>query len=1049
MFHFDIDFKDKNGERYMIPTRLRVLLGDLWGKSFYYREPLGCVEARDGKYSAEDHSGNWYPFDCENAFWGGKDTYIWFRHSFTVPEELNGKVLWYSVEAGDNNYWQWANPQMCLYLNGKCIAGMDSNHRDVEFTTCGKAGDKYEVYISGYTDTCYYERPVRFRPYLAAVEPKALALYYDLKVAFDAAHEMGVDDIARIDLIKHVNQAFNMLKMHESGDAFLASVEEVSAYVQEKIYSCTHESNRPVIAAVGSTHIDVAWLWRYEQTREKAIRSFATALLLLEKNSEYIFMCSQPQLYQFVKEDDPELYARIKEQVALGRWEVEGAMWVEADTNLASGESLVRQVLHGKRFYQQEFGKNAEVLWLPDVFGYSAALPQILKKSGVPYFMTTKISWNEFNKVPYDTFHWRGIDGSSVLSHFIATREKVQEEKDWMTTYNGQLNPSSVLGAWQRYQQKDLHREILASFGHGDGGGGTSQLMIENGKRMAKGLPGVPALRFSGVQEYYHRLEKDLEGEKKVPCWDGELYFEYHRGTYTSQAGIKLRNRKNEIRSHDAETLGVIANLLKGQPYPKDSLDQSWKKLLLNQFHDVIPGSSIGPVYKDAYEHHAFIQETTEEIINQSLDVVAEGINAEGIAVFNTLSFNRSAPAVFHHDSPASIAVRDGEKLLPVVKEADGTCHFIAENIPAKGYRCFEIVELADPVVLSADCSLVLENDFCRVEFDENMNISRYFCKQENRELMAPGSVGARLIAFEDKPAVDDAWNLMAYYEEKSWFVDEVSSVSVTEDSSLRKIIRVERPFRNSTIAVEYILRKDQPGLILRSEVDWKESNVLLKMDFPVKVNTNKATFDIQFGSVERPVHKNTLWDYARFEVCAHKWVDLSDNGFGLSLLNDCKYGYDVTREHIRLSILRSSTYPDPDQDKCLHEFSVCMLPHKGALDLPAVNRAAYSFNYPLYVRPVSGGRDLPSSYSLLSVNAENVIIETVKQTEDGEDIILRAYECANSAAEALITVNIGDYAAWETDLMEENPVPITVEGGKLKLHFEPFEIKTILLRKL
>lgn len=1048
MFHFDIDFKDKNGERYMLPTRLRVLLGELWGKAFYFRKPLDGVEARDGKYAADDHSGNWYPFDCVNSFWGGKDTYIWFRHQFTVPEELDGKVLWYSVEAGDNDYWQWANPQMCLYLNGHCIAGMDSNHRDVEFTTCAKAGDTYEVYISGYTDTCYFERPVRFRPILASVEPKVLALYYDLKVAFDAAHEMEVDDISRVDLIHHVNEAFNLLQMHESGDRFLASVAEASAYVEKNIYCCKDDARRPVIAAVGSTHIDVAWLWRYEQTREKAIRSFATALLLLEKNPEYIFMCSQPQLYQFVKEDDPELYARIKEQVALGRWEVEGAMWVEADTNLASGESLVRQVLHGKRFYRQEFGKEAQVLWLPDVFGYSAALPQILKKSGVPYFMTTKISWNEFNKVPYDTFHWRGIDGSSVLSHFIATREKVQEEKDWMTTYNGQLNPSSVLGAWQRYQQKDLNREILASFGHGDGGGGTSQLMIENGRRLAKGLPGMPKLKFSGVQEYYHRLEKDLEGKKRIPCWDGELYFEYHRGTYTSQAGIKLRNRKNEIRSHDAETLSVIANLLKNLPYPKEELDASWKKLLLNQFHDVIPGSSIGPVYKDAYEHHAFIQETTEKAISTALDTLASEIPGDGIAVFNTLSFQRSAPASFSWETEGNIALRSGDKLLPATKGEDGLWHFIAEDVPAKGYRCYQVISVNQLTEAPSADMNVLENEYCRIEFDSNMNISRYFCKQENRDLMGQGSLAGRLIAFEDKPAVDDAWNLMVYYDEKSWFIDEVNAAYIVENSALREVIRVERPFRNSKFAVDYILYHDRPGLDIRCEIDWKESNVLVKMDFPVKVNTTKASFDIQFGSVERPIHKNTLWDHARFEVCAHKWVDLSDNGFGLSLLNDCKYGYDINRDHIRLSVLRSSTYPDPDQDKCHHEFALRLLPHSGAVDLPQVNCDAYSFNYPLYTRVVTSGGNLPAEYSLLQVGADNVIIETIKQAEDGDDIVLRAFECANKTTNAVIKLNLNGHEAFEADLMEENLIPLCYCDGNLDLHFEPFEIKTVLLRK-
>ncbi len=1045
MFHFDIDFKDKNGERHMLPARIGVLLRELRCRAFPETVPLfDGVQARDGRHTVLTDDGDWRSFDCAQDYWGGQDTYIWFRHRFTVPQSMAGKTIWYTVEAGDSGYWQWANPQMCLYLNGQCIAGMDCNHRDVEITGCAEAGMTYDVRISGYTDTVYYERPVRFRPYLNRVEPQVLSLYYDMKVALDAAHEMDADDLARVDLIRHLNAACNLLELTAPEKEFLASVARAAEYLHKTIYTGHCGGEKPVVAAVGSTHIDVAWLWRYEQTREKAIRSFATAIRLLDKNPEYIFMCSQPQLYDFVRQDDPALYAEIKKRVAQGRWEVEGGMWVEADTNLPSGESLVRQFLYGKRFFKQEFGKDCEVLWLPDVFGYSAALPQIMQKSGIRYFMTTKISWNEYDKLPYDTFYWRGIDGSEVLSHFIPTKEKVQQEKDWMTTYNGRLNPSSVMGAWQRYQQKDLNREVLASFGHGDGGGGTTQEMIENAKRLAMGLPGVPDLKFSGVKEFYHRLERDLQGQRRVPCWDGELYFEYHRGTYTSQAGIKRRNRKNEFRLHDAENLSVLAHLLENTSYP--ALDESWKLLLLNQFHDVIPGSSIGPVYRDAYEHHEKIEAAAQAALDRALDAVAADINADGIAVFNTLSFTRSAPVRFACSETEPFALEADGARVPAVRCADGSWQFLAENVPAKGYRTYHIVK-AETVSLPEAALSVLENDFCRIEFDENWNISRYFCKTENRDLMQPGERAARLIAFEDRPRVDDAWNLMAYYEEKSWDVNGVSDVRITENNALRTVLRVTRRFRDSVIDLDYILYRTQPGLTLHCQIDWKETDTLLKLDFPVNVNANFASYDIQFGSVERPIHKNTLWDYARFEVCAHKWVDLSDNGFGLSLLNDCKYGYDVSRGHIRMSVLRCATYPDPDQDKCRHEFACRMLPHGGALSLPRVNREAYGFNVPLYARRVVPGGRLEETFSLVSLDRENIILETVKKAEDSEAVLLRAFECGNCACDAELTLGFAAGEAFETDLMENVTAPLPLENGKLRVHFEPFEIKTILLR--
>ena len=1054
MFHYDNDFRDKNGERYMLPIRIEALLKQLWCRAVIYREPLAGVERQEGKQSYPAcRAGDWSAFDPESGFWGGRDCYVWFRHRFTIPSELEGKVLWYSVEAGDSGYWQWANPQMCLYMNGRCIAGMDSNHRDVEFTECAAAKEEYEVYISGYTDTVYYERPVRFRPYLTAVEPETLSLYYDLKVAFETAHELDTDDLCRVDLVAAVNAAFNLLALAEpDSDRFLASVRAASDYISRTVYQAQDGGKRGVVAAVGSTHIDVAWLWRYEQTREKARRSFATAIRLIDKNPEYIFMCSQPQLYAFVKEDDPALFEEVRRCVREGRWEVEGAMWVEADTNLTGGESLVRQLLFGKRFFHEEFGAESKVLWLPDVFGYSAALPQILKKSGVDYFMTTKISWNEFNKLPYDTFYWRGIDGSAVLSHFIPTREKVQEEKDWMTTYNGVLNPSCVMGAWQRYQQKDLNREILCSFGHGDGGGGTSQEMVEYGKRIARGLPGCPKLHFSKVIDFYHRLEKDVAGNAKTPFWDGELYFEYHRGTYTSVAGIKRRNRKNEIRSHDAENLSVLSGVLLGdleQTYPAAALQRSWKLLLLNQFHDVIPGSSIGPVYRDAYEHHEVIRGITQDACDRALDAIAGNLSAPApcVAVFNTLSFVRSAPVTFRYDTGRPLCLQRDGKRRNAALQADGSWLFIAEDVPPKGYCTYEIVQAdgKEPVFRAeTDC---LENEFYRLEFDRNSNLSRVYCKKEGRDMMQPGAVAGRLIAFEDNPRCDDAWNIMAYYEEKYTFVDDVQSARISECNAVRTVLCIERRFRSSRITQEYILYRGQPGIVLHCTLDWKEKDILLKLDFPVKVNTNKASFDIQFGNIERPVHKNTLWDFARFEVCAHKWVDLSDNGFGLTLLNDCKYGYDVSKEHIRLSVLRCATYPDPMQDKCFHEFSCMLLPHAGAADLPKISQAAYSFNDPLQARTLAvQGGTLPAQYSLVRVDRDNLVIETIKKAEDSNAVVLRIYECANCGCRGTLTFGFAVQRAAESDLLEQNPVPVPVSGNQVLLDFAPYEIKTLIV---
>lgn len=855
---------------------------------------------------------------------------------------------------------------------------------------------------------------------------------------------MTADDLARVDLLRNINEACNLLELSAEGKSFADSVRLASGYLRRTIYTGHRGGEKPTVAAVGSTHIDVAWLWRYEQTREKAVRSFSTAVRLIDRNPEYIFMSSQPQLYEFVKQDDPLLYAEIKKRVAQGRWEPEGGMWVEADTNLTSGESLVRQIVYGKRFFRQEFGKDCEVLWLPDDFGQTAALPQLMRRSGLKYFVTTKLSLGEFNKMPYDTFRWRGIDGSEVLAHFMPTVAAEQDEGDFRTTYNGELKASWIVGAWRRYQQKNLNREVLGSFGHGDGGGGTTQEMIEQGRRITLGLPGVPDLRFSGVGDFFHRLEASLAQNRCVPVWEGELYFENHRGTYTSQAGIKRRNRENETRLHDAENFSVLARVLTGAAYPAKRLNESWKLLLLNQFHDVLPGSSVPEVYADAFAHHAQIAQNAQEICADALGALAAQINKAGLTVFNSLPFARTAPVRFAWEGENALALSDGAHASPAVRLADGTWLALAENVPAKGWRTYQVIPTAEKSE-EKQLSNVLENDDLRIEFDENWNISRYFCKGENRDLMRSGDCGARFLAFEDRPNRSDAWNLMVYYPEKSETID-AAEAELLENNAVRTVVRVTRRYRSSRIMLDYILYRGLPGLHLRCKVDWHESNMLLKLDFPADVNAIKATYGIQFGSVERPIHRNTLWDYARFEVCAQKWFDLSDGGFGLTLLSDCKYGCDVSRGHLRLTVLRSATFPDPQQDQGEQEFSCCLLPHGGAVSLPQAQRAAYSFQTPLWARRSAGGGGLPETFSLMNTDRENVLVETVKQAEDSDALVLRVFECGNESCEAILQLHVPFARAFETDLLEENRHAIARCADGLRLHFEPFEVKTILV---
>ena len=525
MRHFDVDFRDKNGERYQLSKRIAELTEALMANYFVYdTEVLEGVWFRDGKFTYEQREeGTWLPFDTEHDTWGYADCYAWMKHSFTVPTRFAGRPVYYQILPQEGKKWAWGSPQALLYANGEALQGFDSNHTRTRLLDCAQGGEHYEMLLNLYAGGRDYEGKIGTRLRLLSVDDEVEKLYWHLRTPLEVANLKEPDELARIHLLQTLNEAVSLVSFHlPYGEDFLESVREATAYLEKELYG--KREMEATVSAVGHTHIDVAWLWRLRETRDKKSRSFATVLKLMEEYPDYRFMSSQAQLYEFIRQEHPAIFARIRESVRQGRWEPEGGMWVEADTNLSSGESLVRQFLVGKRFFRNAFGADCKILWLPDVFGYSAALPQIMKQCGINYFMTTKISWNEYDKLPYDTFLWRGIDGSEVLTHFISTMDTVKEEKDWITTYNGDLNPSQVIGCWQRYQQKDLNRDVLFAFGHGDGGGGPTHGMLERGRRMHMGIEGCPKVEFQFARDYFDRLQKDIAGRKRLPRWGGALF---------------------------------------------------------------------------------------------------------------------------------------------------------------------------------------------------------------------------------------------------------------------------------------------------------------------------------------------------------------------------------------------------------------------------------------------------------------------------------------------------------------------------------------------
>ena len=966
----------------------------------------------------------WRPWQKNDRFGRIEEFHGWFRGRIVLDDAPEGVTRYL-----ENYYADGKNPQYLVYLDSKLVQGTDKNHTSVPLPACAGEHDVLMYVYTGYDTEDYI-----FAPKIVLRDEAAWELYHDIRIPFEALGVMERDSRVYLRLRDTVNDALNILDWREPGSPeFYRSVGEASRFLRRELYGklpAPGDGDRPNIACIGHTHIDTAWLWTFAQTREKVQRSFSTVVRLMEQYPEYKFMSSQPQLYEYIKEDEPELYSEIKRLVAEGRWEPEGAMWVEADCNLTGGESLVRQILYGKRFFRDEFGVESHILWLPDVFGYSAAIPQILKKSGVDAFVTSKISWNETNKMPYDVFDWRGIDGSEIFTYFL-TPQKMKDDKDggysnrpsWYTTYNGDITPSMIGGTWRRMQQKELTCEAINTFGHGDGGGGPTAEMIECGRRMTRGLGDLPTVSFEFAGDFIDRVRKNTRATGKLPKWTGELYLEFHRGTYTSNAKNKKNNRKSEYLYLDAESLGVTDTLLSRGEYPREMLRRGWESIMLCQFHDVLPGSSIKAVYDDTDVIYDGVMSRARDYIDGVRGRIAASVATEEgcTLVFNPNGF--TASGVVEHDGEL-VYVRD---------------------VPSLGWASVPYVSGHEGAYADIDAGII-ENEYIRVEFDEKFEISRIYDKSAEREVLS--GVGNRLVAYEDFPRAYDAWEITNYYAEKPYPVDEVVSAGTVDYGAVIGF-RVVRRYMSSTVTQEITVTPYDKKVEFKTEIDWHERHTLLKAHFPVAVNADRATYEIQYGHVSRPTHENTSWDAAQFEVCAHKYADISEHGYGMALLNDCKYGYACRGTDLSLTLLKSATHPNPEADQGHHEFTYAILPHEGDFRDAGVVQAAYVLNRPL-MSVTASGKGSENGFSLVGVSRDNVIVESVKMAEDSENIIIRLYDAYGQRSRATVAFGFEAESAYICDLLEREETELTLsgDGRSVTLEVGAFEIVTLSVRR-
>jgi alpha-mannosidase len=997
-----------------------------------------------------------------SAYWGEWVTDFVLSTTFQVPEDwAEAAPVALYLPLGDAG--EFSHPEALAYIDGVPYGTCDRHHQEILLPSRWSKGEAHQLALQGWTGLGGNMQPGETGTRLfmrdcalVQLDPPTRDFIAAARVALGVANALAANEPAKGHLLNALDEAFKILDTREPfAEPFYASVPAAHAALQSGI----EQAGPPLdvtITATGHAHLDVAWLWTVDQIRRKAGRTFHSVMRLMEQFPDYHFTQSQPQLYDFVRQDYPELFAAIKQRVAEGRWEPIGGMWVEADCNLSGPESLARQFLLGRSFFRDHFGPNADspVMWLPDVFGYAWALPQLIKEAGLDYFFTIKIGWSQYNRLPYDTFWWQGLDGTRVLTHFSTTPEAGGYGT---STYNAAATPEQAIGTWTNFQQKELEQSLLMTFGYGDGGGGPTREMLENIREMAA-FPATPRMRQAPAGEFFRELEA-TSGDR-LPTWNGELYLELHRGTLTTQSRNKRANRKSEFMLHDAEFLATMAWVAEANyAYPAASLRQAWELVCLNQFHDIIPGSSIGEVYVESQKQYTEIEQVATGVRAEALEVLGRQASGEAnatILVANPTSFARDDLAYWPGLLGATQTLRRAGG-APAPTQAAGSGTWIAAGeLPALSVSYLTVVEGQTPALdtgLTVTPTL-LENKYLRVELNAAGDVTRIYDRANRREVLPAGAVANQFQAFEDRPLYWDAWDVEIYHDDKVWTSDPAASVKVLEAGPLRATLEIQRRILHSNYVQRISLAYNRQGLDVDTQIDWRERHILLKVAFPVDILAPNATYEIQWGNVQRPTHRNTSWDWARFETCAQKWVDLSEGGYGVSLLNDCKYGHSIQENVIRLSLLRSPTLPDPEADQGEHRFAYTLWPHAGGWEESTL-AAAYALNDPLIVfqpsAPALSSRIAPKDsprrvQSFVECDSPNIVIETIKRAEDGRGIIVRLYESQRRRGPVKLTAGFPLQQVWRTNLLEEDRAALSPDGHSVELFVRPYQIITLRL---
>lgn len=976
----------------------------------------------------------------------------WFRCDVTIPEKIGGLNAQGMQVEFDGNVGE-ADTNLEAFVNGQLVEAGGQEIPPTLLTATAKPGEKFVIAISvrGYiVPPSFNGVHLRFTP-KTEITPKRIR--EELQVA--DVMTAGIPN-AGAERKAAVDEAFKTVDLAalDRGDeqAFFQSLQAA----HEKLVPLRDWMKQYSVRATGNTHIDMAWLWPESETVETVRNTFGTALSLMRKFPDFTFTMSTARTYQWMEEKYPALFKEIQQRVKEGRWEVIGGMWVEPDLNLPDGESLVRQILIGKRYFQSRFGKDITIGWNPDSFGYNWQLPQIYKKSGMNYFVTQKIYWNDTTKFPYKLFWWEAPDGSRLLTYFPHD-------------YVNSMEPVKIATDLSEHAPSMGFPEMMHLYGVGDHGGGPTRAMVEEAHEWTKPDAIFPKLYFATAQGYFDDLMKNAD-HLKIPTVDNELYLEYHRGTATTQAETKKRIRFGEEAMENAEKFASVATLF-GSPYPQHALNLAWKELLFDQFHDIMPGSGIGVNYIEAGRRLDLVKRVGDDVERKGMKEIAANIDTRGegvpVIVWNPLNWERTqvvevtldipanTPAVAVHIPGFTKLARPAQIVWRSPQGNQIKVRFLANSVPPFGYQLFTVAPVTKSPETRTDLVAhdgTIENLYVKATVDMNTGcITSLIEKKTGQETVAKGGCANLLQAFVDKPKRWDAWNIDPEFEEHGTNLMQADEVKLIEHGPLRAVIRVKKHFQNSQFVQDITLEAGSPRLDVHMTADWHEKHILLKVAFPVNAQADNATFEIPYGSIERTTLRETPAEKAKFEVPANRWADYSGEGRGISLLNNCKYGYDAKNEKpynlLRLSLLRSPEWPDPTADQGHHEFTYSFYPHAGTWKDAMTVRQGYDLNFPMTAMQATvHAGTLPPTHSFVKIDAPNVVLTAVKKAEDDSGLLIRYYEWAGKTGDVKIDLPEAASAAEETNLMEKIDHALTLDdGGKsVSVATKPYEIKTV-----